>query len=90
LPKSATSGFASTNAFTAGTPVSEYPAEVSQPSSVSVNQVTASPPCPPSMMALRALSDSETTCAFRCERIWSVKDGTCRRYALSPPVTGTP
>ena len=48
---------------------SAYADEVSQPSSVLVSQVTASPPWPPSMIALRSLSDSDTTCACRCERI---------------------
>ena len=47
-----------------------------QPSSESESQVTASPPCPASMMALRAFSDRLTTCARRCRRISSAKVGT--------------
>src|SRR5262249_54845924 len=69
LPKSALIGFASMNAFTCGTGPSLQTFDDSQPSRLLESHVTASPPCPASMIALRSLSDIETTCAERRERI---------------------
>ena len=68
---------AGAGALTAATGVAEYAVDVSHPSSESEIQVTASPPCPAIMIALRAFSASVTT--FEPPpRIWSASDGTMR------------
>ena len=56
LPKSASTGWASMKRATAGTGAGANADDVSQVSLASLSHVTASPPWPASMIALRALS----------------------------------
>ena len=71
------------NVWTCGNGAAANAVEVSHRSSESLSHVTALPPCPASMIALRAFSETLTTRAFR-RRIWSAKVGTSSRRALSP------
>jgi hypothetical protein len=72
-----------TKSCTAGTGPGEKAVEVCQVSIARFSQVTASPPCPAIMIALRALIARLTTRAFCSLRINSGKVGTRRSPALS-------
>ena len=77
------------NRATSGTGVRANAVDVTKERDGSSNQTTASPPCPARPMALRGLSDSDTTRAPGfCERSSSARVVTSMRVALALEAAG--